>query len=248
MSSEISADRLDTAEANKPLYRQMKEDLVRRVMSGEWVAGQLVPSETALAQEYSVSVGTARKAIEELVTERLVVRQRGRGTTITRNDERYERFRFYRLHSEDRSSIYASVYLSCVPGRANAAEAKRLNLKRGAAVIRVHRLRTHEGRPVVVENIVLREDRCPNGAAIINNQRPDHFYSLLERVFHIMINRVQEKVLAVAAVEEDAETLGVAVGTPLLEVSREAFDLGGDVIECRRMRAVPGIHYLNEMP
>ncbi|MDX6804781.1 GntR family transcriptional regulator [Terrihabitans rhizophilus] len=235
-------------EGAKPLYRQMKEDLVRRVMSGEWRPGELVPSEVALAQEYRVSVGTARKAIEEMVLERLVVRQRGRGTTIARNDERYEPFRFYRLHvGENTKAAYSTSYMSCTPARANAIEAKGLNVKRGTAIVRILRLRSHEGQPAVLEHIAILEERCPNVAAIINNIQPESIYGLIERAFHIIIRRVEERVQASAAEEEDAEILKLTVGSPILEVMRKAFDLGGAVIEFRRMRAVSDIHYFNEI-
>jgi GntR family transcriptional regulator len=232
----------------KPLYRQMKEDLVRRVMSGEWRPGELVPSEVALAQEYRVSVGTARKAIEEMVLERLVVRQRGRGTTIARNDERYEPFRFYRFRQGDNTSAtYSTSYLACAPARANALEAKGLNVKRGTAIVRILRLRSHEGRPSVLERIAIVEERCPNVAAIIDNIQPESIYALIERAFHIIIRRVEERVRAVAADADDVKILKVAPESPMLEVDRQAFDLGGAVIEFRRMRASPDAHYFNEI-
>jgi GntR family transcriptional regulator len=235
------------SEVAKPLYRRMKEDLLRRILSGEWRPGELVPSEVALAQEYSVSVGTARKAIEELVVERLIVRQRGRGTTIARAD-RYEPFRSYRLHIDGKTRAeYSTLYLSCIDARATSAEAKGLNVPRGTPVIRVRRLRCHEGQPAVYESLVLKRDRFPDGAAIINNVKPEGLHRLLERAFHVIVPRAHEQVRVANANQEDAEVLNVIVGTPLLSVDRQAFALDGDIVEFRRMKAITGVHYANDI-
>lgn len=230
--------------ASKPLYLRMKEDLVSRILRGDWRPGELVPSEVSLAQEYAVSVGTARKAIDELAAERLVVRSRGRGTTIASSNGRYEPFRFYRLMADDGSrASEVTTYVSIVAARANAAEARGLGIKRGAAVTRILRLRSHSGRPAVIERIVLGEERCPGAAGVIEKLKPPSIYSALERSFHILVCRTEEKIRSIPAAAEDAERLAITPGTPILEVERLAYDLSGAVVEYRIMRAAEGVHY-----
>lgn len=229
-----------------PLYRQMKDDLVRRVASGEWRPGELVPSEVALAQEYNVSVGTARKAIDELAQDRLVVRQRGRGTMIASNKQRYEPFRFYRLRLDDETrATETTTYLSCDAAKATAAEAAIFGLRRGAGIVRICRLRSRGGRPLVLENILLREDLCPNAAELIARLKPESIYSAIERAFHILIVKVDERVRAVAADESDARRLNTVKSEPMLQVERKAFDVSSVVIEYRTMRGINDLHYFS---
>jgi GntR family transcriptional regulator len=64
----------------QPLYREVKRLLTQSLIEGEWPAGAALPSETRLAERYNVSIGTLRKAIDELVAERVVTRHQGRGT------------------------------------------------------------------------------------------------------------------------------------------------------------------------
>src|SRR5690349_17268159 len=71
----------------KPLYRQVKERLVGRIMTGDWAPGQMVPSEPEIAAELGVSPGTVRKALEEMASENLVSRRQGLGTFVSRLDE-----------------------------------------------------------------------------------------------------------------------------------------------------------------
>ncbi|MDX9716411.1 MAG: GntR family transcriptional regulator, partial [Thauera sp.] len=45
-----------------PLYRQIKALILQALEAGEWRPGQAIPSEQELAQRFSVSQGTVRKA------------------------------------------------------------------------------------------------------------------------------------------------------------------------------------------
>jgi GntR family transcriptional regulator len=52
-----------------PLHRQLRDLMIARIDSGEWSPGTYLPSETRLAEEYGVSVGTLRKALLDLAQE-----------------------------------------------------------------------------------------------------------------------------------------------------------------------------------
>lgn len=63
-------------------YDHIKQALYRKIESGEWPEHHPVSSENKLAQEFSVSRMTARRALQELADEGLVVRTRGAGTFV----------------------------------------------------------------------------------------------------------------------------------------------------------------------
>ena len=60
-------------------YREIAEDLRRRVDAGEFAAGRLLPSEAELSGAYSASRVTIRKALEELRGEGLIAARQGFG-------------------------------------------------------------------------------------------------------------------------------------------------------------------------
>lgn len=64
----------------RPRYRLVADELRRRILAGAIPPGSLLPSETALLDEFSVSRGTIREAIALLRAEGLVVTEHGRGT------------------------------------------------------------------------------------------------------------------------------------------------------------------------
>ncbi|MCX7803967.1 MAG: GntR family transcriptional regulator [Planctomycetota bacterium] len=54
-------------------------NLKRRILSGEWKAGQAIPSERELAREFGVSRVTARRCLKELCREELLIARPTRG-------------------------------------------------------------------------------------------------------------------------------------------------------------------------
>ncbi|MHB8191086.1 MAG: GntR family transcriptional regulator [Ferrimicrobium sp.] len=65
-----------------PLWAQISDDLRQRTGDGEFE--DRFPTEEELSHTYGVSRQTVREAIRHLEADGLVVRQRGRGTTVTR--------------------------------------------------------------------------------------------------------------------------------------------------------------------
>src|SRR5215216_1631155 len=70
-----------------PLYKEVKIRLTRGLAAGEWKPGEAIPSESKLAERFNVSIGTIRKAIDELVADRILLRQQGRGTFVATHTE-----------------------------------------------------------------------------------------------------------------------------------------------------------------
>ena len=58
-----------------PLYKEVKIRITRSLAAGEWRSGEALPSESRLAAQFNVSIGTVRKAIDELLAEKILLRQ-----------------------------------------------------------------------------------------------------------------------------------------------------------------------------
>jgi GntR family histidine utilization transcriptional repressor len=68
--------------APEPIYRQIKQIIQRRIGSGEWRAGQKLPSENELVAALEVSRMTINRALRELTQEGLVRRVHGLGSFV----------------------------------------------------------------------------------------------------------------------------------------------------------------------
>jgi GntR family transcriptional regulator len=80
-----------------PLYRQIKDFLIRSLEEGEWGPGDAIPSEGELATRFNVSQGTVRKAIDEMAAENMLVRRQGKGTFVATHSDPRSFYRFLRL-------------------------------------------------------------------------------------------------------------------------------------------------------
>ena len=65
-----------------PAYIQVAAALRGKIRSGEYAAGQRLPSADDLAQEYDVATNTARKSLQVLRDEGLAVMTPGLGTFV----------------------------------------------------------------------------------------------------------------------------------------------------------------------
>jgi GntR family transcriptional regulator of arabinose operon len=72
---------------DKPLYSQIIEILRGRITRGEYVPDQQLPTEMELAEQFSVSRITSKRALIELEREGLIYRRRGSGSYVKKQEE-----------------------------------------------------------------------------------------------------------------------------------------------------------------
>ncbi|WP_432118515.1 GntR family transcriptional regulator [Streptomyces sp. bgisy032] len=63
-------------------YVRVAEDLARQIQAGRIPVGGRLPNERELADEYRVSAGTVRRAVQELRDRGLVKTLAGKGTFV----------------------------------------------------------------------------------------------------------------------------------------------------------------------
>ena len=80
------------SESPIPLYRQLADILLAQVRSGEYPPNARIPSENSLASRYGIGRPTARQATEMLVRKRILVRRRGSGTFVRRQQKEVDLF------------------------------------------------------------------------------------------------------------------------------------------------------------
>ena len=232
----------------QPLYLQIRDLLLERITSGEWTPGTFIPSESALAASYSVSVGTLRKALNELVADNVVIRQQGKGTSVATHDADRALFRFFNLRRHDgERALPVSMVLTRSQRKATADEARDLGLQPGSKVVHIRRIRELAEQPVLFENITLDAARFP-GLEKQPEILPNTLYHLYQQQFGITVAHASESVLAVAAGKQEAEHLGIKQGEPVLEVRRIARDFQDGVIE-RRISTIltRNYYYFNQL-
>ncbi|MGL4729513.1 MAG: GntR family transcriptional regulator [Bosea sp. (in: a-proteobacteria)] len=229
-----------------PLYRQVKNHLVQRLIDGVWPPGLAIPSEGQLAQELGVSQGTVRKALDEMAAENLLVRRQGRGTFVAEHDEQRILFQFFKIvPDQGPPSFPDSRLLSAEEKPASAEEATELGLRAKARVIRIRRLRFIKDVPLIVEDISLPAALFPG---LASGEIPNNLYAQFATGYGITVASARERLKAITLSETDAAALGVSAGTPALLIDRLALGLDGAAIEWRRSLCLTtSFHYVAEL-
>jgi GntR family transcriptional regulator len=69
-----------------PLYQQLISEIKRLIQTGEWEAGEKVPTERELAERLNISRNTVSSAYKELEADGILISTQGKGTFVTDSD------------------------------------------------------------------------------------------------------------------------------------------------------------------
>ena len=217
-----------------PLYKEVKTRLTRGLAAGEWKAGQAIPSETRLAERFGVSIGTIRKAIDELVAERILLRHQGRGTFVATHTEDRTLFYFFHIVGKDGGrELPTTELLSFRKARAGAAEEERLGVERGAPIFRIHNVLKLAGRPVICDDIAVPAASFPDLDEEVFGAREGTIYGLYQARYGITVTRISERISAAHPTAEAAGVLGITGETPALVIKRVAYSYDDLPVEYR---------------
>jgi GntR family transcriptional regulator len=206
-----------------PLYQDVKRRLTDALTRGEWKPGAAIPAERRLSERFRISVGTVRRAIDELVAENILIRQQGRGTFVATHSRDREVFYFFHVVPDDGPKQYPDVQLqSFARGKADRDVAAALRIGQGDPVFRIRNLLRLDGMPIIVDDIALAAARFAGLTERRFRDRRSTIYSLYQEAFGVSVVTTRERVRATNADSTRAALLGVAVSTPLLQIRRVA--------------------------
>lgn len=219
-------------------YREIADDLRRKIVQGQLAAGERMPAEQSLAAEYGVSRGVIRNALAALQRRGLVASHPGSGWRV-RTDFHTQQF------AEMRSFAQWASSRRLTPGGhvveqgyepASSVDARVLQMRVGDPVLRVTRIRSLDDRAVMVERTAYAPWVAATIAALPGDE-PSVMTAMGER--GIVMAYGNHKIDTVAATAYDAELLRVRRSTRLLRVRRESFAADGRPIEYGDDRYAP---------
>jgi len=147
-----------------PKHYQLSQILRQRILKGEFAAGTKIPGEWQLSQEFNVSRGTVRKAIDTLLHEGLLRTEQGQGTYVVEDPWRSRPFLFLSNFNDDISRQNQTPRTTLIEKRILAASSRiahRLSVIKGEEILYITRLRWADNQPVVYEQRYLARRLCP---------------------------------------------------------------------------------------
>jgi GntR family transcriptional regulator len=217
-----------------PLYREVKHKLMESLRGGEWKAGEMIPAEKRLCERYGVSVGTLRKAVDELTAEKILIRHQGRGTFVASHSQDRYMFGFFHICPKTGHKEYPQVeFISLAKEKADADSARRLGVAKGSKLLCIVNRLSLAGRATIIDHILLPERFFPGLTELQLRERRTTLYQLYQDSFGVAVLRTEERLDAEGASEGVAGLLGIGQGAPLLHIVRRAFTFRDEVVELR---------------
>ena len=216
-------------------YQEVKQRITEDLVRGRFPTGQALPAEKDLSKELDVSIGTLRKAVDELVAEGIVVRKQGKGTFVAEHDVKRLLYYFFHVVKHDaEKKINPRVDLvSLVSATASKEEAEKLQIKEGAAVWRIINRLYLDDYCVMIDHITLDKKRFKNLTRTDFIQREGSIYQLYQMKYGQTVVRSSERLRAGIAGKQYSEWLDLKPNSPVLIIRRVALGMQDEPLEWR---------------
>ena len=217
-----------------PLWAQISDRLRASIETGEFKAGDMLPSETELNARFGVSRTTARSALNKLAVEGLIVRRSGKGSIVRPRivEQPLNILSSFSDDMRDRGMVPGYRDTSISTDKATGLVATELNIRPETSLTRIERIYLADGSPIAHSVAWLAPSVVPPGSipsAVEFNETP--LYSWIEQVRGVRVAAGVEVVEGGIADVVLARQLEVEVGSPLLVARRTARAGDGQPVE-----------------
>ena len=205
----------------RPRSVSVRDEITDRIDRGVLAAGTRLPSEPALASELGVSRATLREALRTLEGEGVVRRMWGSGTYVAQGSRVANSLD---MNFGVTDAIRAAGMRAGIEhGRhwfepASASEAAQLNLQPGQDVLVVERVRTADGKPVVLSRDILPAQLLAAHEGVADQMLQRSMYEVLERDLGLVIHHGIASFRPVRADVTVARRLAIPRGELLLAI------------------------------
>ncbi|ALN72938.1 GntR family transcriptional regulator [Aureimonas sp. AU20] len=217
----------------RPLYQQVADEFVSRIINRTWAPGQLIENEAEIARSLGISLGTVRKAFDILTENKLLERHQGKGTIVVDFEGDKMRSRFSNIADRSGNRVSGEVVIGevdLVLPRPDVVE--RLQVNERTPVLAFERRRTHLGRLFMVEDVFL---RVPSHPSTMGADEMRRLASAGWTGQDIATYKI-EKIGSTLASETDRQAYGLGGETALLTLDRVIYSYQNRALELRIAR------------
>jgi GntR family transcriptional regulator len=214
-----------------PLYSQIKEKMLAAIARGDFRAGDQLPTQRDLCQQYTASHMTVRRAIDDLVAMGVISAIPGKGLFVSEPKQETEANPLMSF-SEDmarRGMKATSQVLEAELTSAPTILAKTLGVEVGSELVHLRRLRLAEGRPMALQTNTLVHTFCPGLLSHDLNQKS--LYAILRNTYGLKMASHAVTAEAICASDEEARLLGIPPMSALLVCEQISYLENGRAFE-----------------
>jgi len=199
-------------------FQAIKTDIMEKIKSRHWSAGDIIPGEEKLAKEYGCSRMTVNRALRELAESGIVERKRKSGTRVAHQPDRAAKLKIpiVRKEIEAKGAVYRYALIEkSIVSPPDGIRAK-LSLASGSDVLHVRCLHFADETPYQYEDRWINLDRVPLAKdERFEEQSPNEW--LVEKE---PFSEAEHAFSAEIADKDIADILGIREGDALFVVER----------------------------
>ncbi|WJG10721.1 histidine utilization repressor [Aliiglaciecola sp. LCG003] len=211
----------------QPRFVQIKSAILRQIETSQMKAGDKVASENQLAEQYSVSRMTARRALTELVEEGILLRSQGLGTFVSdhRPMSSMLEIRSIQDEIEQRGHIYSNVVLTKQAVKANSQQSAWFGIQTQDNLYHTQIVHLESSVPIQLE------DRLVNPLWAPDYLQQDFSRTTANQYLSQVapLTQADHSVEAILAAPEITEILNIPPSQPCLHIVRRTFSTNGIV-------------------
>ncbi len=221
------------SDSSTPLYIQIKDHLQGQIQQGVYGAGDRLPSERELAQQFNVSRMTARQALQALAQDGFTYSRVGKGTYVSplKFDQELRALTSFSEEMLQRGVVPTSRVLKAALEPADPDVAGRLQVAPGAELVVLSRVRLANGEPLALETAHLDHRLCP-GILDRHDFSRESLYEVLRREYGWRLVRADQLIEARLPLPHERQALKLGKQTPVLSIIRVTFSHHNRPIEC----------------
>lgn len=213
---------IDSTKTNEPLYKQIYNELLQKIIHNEYHEGDILPSEPALQNMYGVSRITIRRAMDILQTNGYVKKHSGIGTIVmnTKHGLQLKKISSFSEDNLNRDALSELVSFDIVDAPLQVVT--KLHLREDVQVYKIERLRIINGEKVGFHRSFIPIDK----AEITQNDMASPQASLYQilREHNIRLTTANETIEAMSATSMLQDQLELEEHATLLYIERCSFD------------------------
>jgi GntR family transcriptional regulator len=227
---------------SKTLTEAAQNEIRAAIMAGRYVPGSQLPGELELTNMLGVSRTVVREALRILEEDGLIIRRHGVGTFVRKNAILNNLSIDFGTTDMIISAgmTPGTTYLTVAEGPAEALAAEALGLELGAPVLKMERVRTADGRPVVFSLDVMPRKQVGDLDDFRRlAESGQSLYALMANHLGLIIEYGVARILPELAPAHIAEKLEVAEGSALLYLLQTDFTSADEAILYSREYHLP---------
>jgi GntR family transcriptional regulator len=207
-----------------PVYCQLKNIILEKINSGEYGAGNPIPSERELSEALSISRMTVRQALNQLTSEGILYREKGKGTFVSKAKIEQRNIMSFSETVAKRGLVPSTTVLKFEKIKPSDDIRNILMLEDNEMVYDLKRLRLANDIPVAIEESFIPEKYCLDLEKFDLQQS---LYRILKEEYHYNLAYADNLIEAANTSGEAKKLLEITGSVPVLRIYCQYFTESG---------------------